>query len=261
MTKRSGVAWAGLVLLLSVSAAAVDYDPVALARVSSFVFVGTIEKPRGSTRSIPQESNTAVVRVDQIIDTTPDLRSLTGKQVTVRLRPDTARTRATLIFFTEPYSFGQTVGVTDNGSFPLRDVESVRRDIKQARQQLSDSALAARLRSAQAVVAAVVLRTAPDEKERGEESEHNPLWSIAFLGVKETMKGERAAEATARFASSRDVMWFGTPKLKPDQEAIFLLQPNTLKEFPTPGPIVVDPLDVQDPSQVDRIKRLLAAAK
>lgn len=240
------------------------YDPVALARGSSFVFVGTIEKLRASTLSIPEESGTAVVRVDRIIDATPDLRSLGGKEVTMRLlRPGDARIETTRIFFTEPYAFGRTVGLTENGSAPPGEVENVERDMAEARQRIRDAALADRLRTAQRVVVARVVGISPapefERNREAEASEHNPEWHVARLDVSQTLKGEHSEQATVRFAASRDVMWFGTPKLEVGQEAIFLLEPNQMKEFPTDGPIVVDPLDVQDLAQRSRVERLLGA--
>jgi len=238
----------------------------ALTRRSSFVFQGTIEKLRASTLSIPTESGTAVVRIDDIIESTPNLRSFRGKQVTVRLlRPEQEREQTTRIFFTEPYSFGRTIGVTENGSLPVSAANGLRETLVKTHQELADDALAERLRLAQSVVVARVVRISPApefEKGRGvEDSEHDPIWRVAVLAVTKTLKNERTTTASVRFAASRDVMWYGTPKLKPEQEGIFLLQRNVMKEFPTDGPIVIDPLDVQDKSQQARIERLLAAQR
>ncbi|HEX8170232.1 MAG TPA: hypothetical protein VF824_06815 [Thermoanaerobaculia bacterium] len=255
-----------LTLLAAWSAAAQPKRPDLLAVVqhSSFVFTGTILKLQASTPSIPRENGTAVVRVDEIIDATPDLRSLQGKEVTVRLlRPNATRAGAQRIFYTEPYSYGRTLGVTEVASEEPRERGATRREVANARQQLRDRALAARIRSAERIVVArvVEVRPAPEMERaaREEASEHNPLWHIARLAVSETLKGERSAEAVVRFAASRDVMWFGTPKLAVGQQVIVLMQPNPIKEFPTRGPIVIDPLDVQELSQRERVGLLLRA--
>lgn len=243
-----------------------DEQLVVLARKSTFVFRGTIETLKASTLSIPTEGRTAVVRVDEILDAPSDLRSLGGKQVTVRLlTPAQEKERTSRIFFTDPYSFGRTLGVTETGSLAGGDSGALRDRLVKARQRIADDALAERLRLALNVVVARVVRVAPaPEYLRGrgiEDSEHNPEWYVAILTVSKSLKGAASPQLEVRFASSRDVMWFGTPKLKPEQEAIFLIQRNVMKEFPTRGPIVIDPLDVQNTSQQARIERLLAAQR
>ena len=154
--RRSGLGWIALVWMTVVAATpARAQQPAsveALAARSSFVFQGTVVQVGASTATIPRGPNTAVVHVDYVLDAAPDMPRLKGNDVTVRLRdPKALKAGAQRIFFTQPYSFGQTAGVDEIGSLPAANRDQVASEIKAARQKAADAALAARLSSAEAV--------------------------------------------------------------------------------------------------------------
>lgn len=55
-------------------------------------------------------------------------------------------------------------------------------------------------------------------------SEHDPVLRKAIIEIKQVLKGKiKAKKIVLSYASSDDVMWYNSPKLKKGQEAIFLL--------------------------------------
>jgi len=54
-------------------------------------------------------------------------------------------------------------------------------------------------------------------------SEHDPSWWVASARVIRSLKGDLKGEIEVRFPNSRDKAWYRVPKLKPDDEGIFLL--------------------------------------
>jgi hypothetical protein len=227
---------------------------------ASFVFRGTVRELHASTPSIPTEERTAIVHVDEVIDASADMPGYNGKDVTVRLlNPEATPKGSQRTFFTEPYSFGHTTGVNEIASQPVQERAALARDIQAARQKLADNAFAKQLASAELVVVATVGEVGQPEGDRKHEleSEHNPLWLPAILRVEKVLKGQPTTTARVFFASSKDVMWVRSPKLKREQQGIFLIRRFELPYFPPPGFVVVDPVDFQDLQQLDRVVRLL----
>lgn len=231
-----------------------------LVSKASFIFRGTVRQLHASTPSIPTEERTAIVHVDEVIDAAADMPGYNGKDVTVRLlNPDATPKGAQRIFFTEPYSFGHTTGVKEIASQPVQERAALLKEIQTARQKVADNAFAKKLASAEMVVVATVAEVGQPQADRRHEleSEHNPLWQPASLRVEKALKGQPPAALTVFFASSNDAMWVRSPKLKRGEQGIFLLRRFELPYFPPPGLVVVDPVDVQDLKQLDRVVRLL----
>jgi hypothetical protein len=259
----------GLLLLVLIAtpycAQAQTPSLVEWVRQSSLIFEGTVKEVGGSTPTVPTQKNTIIVKVDRVLEALPPYGNVTGKDVTVRLRPGSSvRPQEKATFFTQVYSAGTSLGVDEVGRIPIEDVKAVQDRIKSARQILADEALTRRLASAQSVVAAVVTEVSPTEEAKEHKSEHDPLWWRATLRVESVEKGTAANGAVfVNFAKSDDVMWERSPKLKPGDRAIFLLQPGPERkaEFRVPGPYATDPLDELPVKELERVRRLLKAGR
>ena len=260
---RPPATWMLTLTLLAAPLFSQTQQPPTLAELvskASFIFRGTVRELHASTPSIPTEQRTAIVHIDEVIDAAADMPNYNGKDVTVRLlNPEATPKGSQRIFFTEPYSFGHTTGVNEIGSQPAKERAVLARDIQAARQRLADATFAKQLASAETVVVATVVEVgeADSDRRRELESEHNPLWRPAILSVEKALKGQPTTKLTVFFASSNDAMWVRSPKLKRGEKAIFIVRRFDLPYFPPPGPVVIDPADVQDLKQFDRVVRLL----
>jgi hypothetical protein len=226
---------------------------------SGFIFQGTVKAIGAATPTVTREPNTAVVVVDRVLEALPPVGNIKGKEVTVRLK-DATRVRAgqSATFFTYVYSAGTSLGLDEVGILPSERADGLTNEIPAARQALADSRLAARLASAQLVIVGVVGDARPIEGVREPASEHDPLWRSTPLRVESTLKGNPGTEpVSVNIATSDDHAWDRAPKPKPGAAGIFLLQPDTAKRFHVPGLFLVDPLDVLDRNQLDRVRRLL----
>jgi hypothetical protein len=234
---------------------------------SSYIFVGTVQKINASTMlMVPASDRTVVVRVEDVIYTPKTFTNLAGKDVTVQLsEPNSVAAGQRLAFFTNGGLFGDSVALVEVGHRDAaKDSQELRRQIAQAQQDKDDNALQRRIASAALVVSGRVLKTGtPKFSERQPLTEHDPQFLEAEIGVDAIEKGQLSARTVSvLFASSLDVMWFSSPKLKEGQEGIFLLHKDTVK---WPGIkdryLAVDPLDFQPKDQLERIRRLAKVAR
>jgi hypothetical protein len=245
-----------------------------IVRRSGFIFAGTVKTLGAATPSIVPAPNSAVVTVDRVLETQPPAGNPTGHDVTVRLRdPQASHPGDRAVFFTYVQTAGATLELVEVASLPADQLDATERRIREARQALADQALAARLASAELVVVGVFGQAVPTPEARRPASEHDPLWWRAPIRVESVEKGQapatpRAGAATPRaaaptvyvhIATNYDFLWALAPKPKAGQEGIYLLQPDREKKFRVAGLFLLDPLDALPKSELERVRRLLAA--
>lgn len=238
-------------------------------RNSGFIFLGTVRAVGKSTPTVPAEPRTAVVMVDQILESPEAIGNVKGREVTVRFRePGKVRPGDSIIFFTHVYSAGTSLGLDEAGWLPAGEVQGAaafRERIGEARRELADEALANRLSSAVLVVLATAGQPRPTEEAlKPPISEHDPLWWASPLKVETVLKGQPENQPVlANFPSSIDILWERSPRLKGGERGIFLLQPlrESDKRYFTPGLFLVDELDFQSPDQLERVRKLLAGLR
>lgn len=89
-------------------------------------------------------------------------------------------------------------------------------------------------------------------------SEHDPVWREAILKVGSLEKGRPGSPTvTFLFASSRDVQWAGAPKAREGQEAIWLLRREQKPGLLGRDLVILEPLDVLPPGELERVRRLI----
>ena len=125
----------------------------------------------------------------------------------------------------------------------------------------TDSALTDRLRRAVLVVKGRVVNIHPLDRARSEPiSEHSPDWWQATVKVAAVYKGESKDKViTVLFPNSRDIAWYKSPKFKPGEVGIFVLETQPAGQYGIQGFTVLDPLDFRPLSEQDRVRRILRA--
>jgi len=148
-----------------------------------------------------------------------------GKRATVILsRPNAVRPGQELLFFGNVRFVGATMTIADLGERPVEPGNSSNPGgLDRAGQGPTDRAILDRLAAADLVFRGSVVEIRPVESRRAT-SEHDPEWQIATVRVIAPLRGGDSGQVvTVAFPASQDVAWFNSPKLKPGQEALFLV--------------------------------------
>lgn len=203
-------------------------DPTDLAGKASFVFRGTVQQVNASTLpEVGDKTQTAIVRVDQTIQSPQVLSHYTGKDITVQVaEPVTAGQQA--VFFTNAWLFGnsgvavrslghvapgpETTAMHPAGSDPVTNLEN--RDAQ------------AHFDAAVMVVSGTVtsVRTVPEAQPDRAPREHDADWREATIEVSAAHKGGVGEkEVLVRFPASHDRLWHKVPKLKAGDRGQFVL--------------------------------------
>jgi hypothetical protein len=238
-----------------------------LLQQSQFVISGTVEELGAATMpSVPVSPNTAVVRIDEVLHAPPVLTSRhAGTRITVYLnQPESIKVGAHAIFFAKSWMYGQSLAVVEVARMEDGKADDARKQIAAAESNIADRKLADRMAKAELVLLGRITGTHPldNEKLRMPGSEHTPHWWQATIQAEAVLKGKLPENPVSIvFPNSLDEMWIDSPKFKPRQEAIVILQRNQQeKGWPIMrilGLTALDPLDVQPPEQRDRIQKLL----
>ncbi|HSS52383.1 MAG TPA: hypothetical protein VLX28_25855 [Thermoanaerobaculia bacterium] len=268
LSLRLSPAVLGLLLLLPVGAArAQQLDLAALKRQSQLVFIGTVEKVGAAIEAnLPVDERTAIVRVDRVLRSTDQFRFLNGREVTVQLRPEQPAAQGdTAVFFTRSWLFGKSLAVVEVGRGEAKEVAELTRKMKEVDTKEDDEKLGGRTAKAELIVLGTVIRVRPAPEERGPITEHGPDWWEATIAVDSVEKGHLPAELRVLFANSTDEMWIDSPKLRQGMRAIFLLrrdqQEKGMPALRRPGWTALDPLDVQPPGRIARLRSLIKASR
>jgi hypothetical protein len=197
--------------------------------------------------TVPEDSRTAVVRVDAIVRAPEILRNYVGQEITVRLAPkERVKARQQAIFHTNGWLYGKSLAVQSLGhdavpkaaaaaaAAPMPDPTSLHRS-----NQIAERATQADLVVSGKVIAmgtpepppptnsAAALAMAPTRTASLPEpiSEHAPFWTEAVVDVDQVYKGQKKLKrVTIRFPASTDVRWYHAPKFQVGQAGVFLLQ-------------------------------------
>ena len=222
-----------------------------LADDSTLIFVGTATGLTG-------DQNAAAVSVDRIVQSTDFFRLNPPKQVFVVTKRPLAKGEQRL-FFTRGSTLGASVIVEELARFDDGDVEDLLPTNQKGNDRVSDAALIARLRQVEIVVTARVAAVRALRQRRPLRiTEHDPQWREAVLEITDTLKGTPAQRLVVLFATSMDVMWYRSPRLKEGQTGIFLLTVAPAGLTTTRQYAVVDPLDVLPLTDLDRLRTLLS---
>lgn len=235
-------------------------DSVAkLARESRFIFSGTVERASASSLSlIPSGTASSVVRIDHIHQAAPALRNQTGQEATVLHSGDAdwAVDGNHRIFFTNPVLYGETMGVREVGTVePTKDIEDIHEMVARVMEESRMEVLVQHLLTADAVFHGRVVGThSVSEATAATASEHEPDWWVAEIEVARAVKGKHRGKVRVRYPNSRDVRWYGVPKPRKGEEAVFVVHEDGLKL----GEAVLAILHPEDvlPGDADEARRI-----
>lgn len=236
-------------------------DPQELLEQAAFIFRGSVQRLNATTVSlVDPDERTAVVRIDQILRAPSALRAQVGSELTIQLRePGGVRPGQQTVFFTSGWLYGETLAVTEVGHFddlPQRlseeiDAEGPDRVRIRLRERVATSDLI--------VLGAIVelRQSRRARRRRAPESEHDPIWWEARIGIEAILKGQHGDETiTFLFPASRDVMWYRSPKPEPHQDGIWLLHRGEAPLVDEAAYTALDPLDFQPRDQREQIASL-----
>ncbi len=188
-----------------------------------------------SLSALTADSSTSVVRVERVHRSTSALRQQLGQEVTVRsgVLVDHLGSRLSTSFFSRTrFSLVKTVAVREHGFLEEpADRETLDALFVALGEEIEIAEMLRHGVDADVIVFGLVTRThATPEASGVPASEHDPLWWIAELDVREVLKGDvDDDELRVRFPSSRDVRWYRVPKPVKGDEAVFLLHRDGLE--------------------------------
>jgi hypothetical protein len=229
-----------------------------LARRAGFVFAGEVVRTGATTMELIEPTKeTAVVRVERVLQAPDDLGAEQGSEVTVRLQSP-ARKGQRAVFFTVGWISGDGLAVQEVGRQAAGDPESMEKQMEDVRRKDELAALRRRVKEAHAVVMGNVADIRPiGRKEEPPSSEHDPLWRMAVIVVESGEKGDvkEGQRIQVAYASSDDVMWFRAPKPQQGDKAVFLLHRADHPELKADLLAIVEPLDMQPVERLEEIRR------
>jgi hypothetical protein len=229
---------------------------------SDLVFQGNVLKLNTSTVDLPDASDLGLVRVTDIIEGDALLRNYLQQPITVRFRDiKVVKPGQTAIFFARYWISGRGLAVQEVGMKPSdnpTDLGRQKEDIRRDRAKLDEDSLRDKLRAADHVVVGRVLSIKRLPENPKIESEHDPMWMEAEIGVDEGLKGsfKRGDRVKVTFAASNDIMWVKAPRLTRGQSAIFVLTRKT-EAVDVPNFVLLDRDQVLDVKRRDEIRKLL----
>jgi hypothetical protein len=235
-----------------------------LARRSTFIFSGTVERTAAATlATVPVDDATAVVRVDRVFRAPEILGDQTDRRITVQLLKMDVKEGTRALFFANGWLYGDGIAVTEVGRTSLDDSDELGKQVKRAELRAEERELLERIAKASLVVVGRVGRIVPQRKREGSgDSEHEPHWFVADLEVESVEKGRhaRAKPAPLAFPASDDVQWYWRPKPQPGQDGIWILHREPFPGLPKAAFTALDPRDFQPRDQLEHVRRLIARA-
>ena len=228
---------------------------------SNFIFLGTVVKMDTSNIQAHAVGRTAILKVNQVIDAPKPYFKMKDMEVTLQFAADTPHAAGDKqVFYTTAWYFGETLGLREiDNSLPKKFTSKLSAQIQKARSEVSDRILYARLDNATVVVKGTVLQANLDTANYlFSSSEHDPALRRAIIKVEENLKGDQSGTLdSVYYPTGNDIMWTYAPKITQGMDAIFVLRPSYSFSSGLGGYILLNTLDVQSSSNVNKIKQLL----
>jgi hypothetical protein len=240
----------------------------ALVSNSRFIFRGTIARLRAGTMpAVPISDNTAIVRVDEVLQAPSMFADQNGRDITVQLADGSRRNREgqQAVFFTNGWLYGDSIAVVEVGRLPPKQGGArLRQQIADANRHIAEQALMDRIDPTALIVAGRVVesRPAPEQERRGPITEHDPDWWEAIIQVESVEKGSYPETfLPILFPNSTDEMWIDAPKFRQGDEGVWLLrQDQQEKGWPTTrrsGYTALNPRDFQPTHRLEQLRALI----
>ena len=236
---------------------------ISLVERANFIFKGTIVKWDASNIEARYQGKSAIVRIDEVIYAVKAYQGSKNREITVFLADDTAlqTSAGSLTFYTVGWYFGNGLGVKEiKNPFRLVNNSKLKDVVVRAQRMIVERYLDLQLKRASVVVEGIVVKTNLDSLPNlNMRSEHNPYLKAAQIDIVKFHKGSlNTNKIIVYYASSTDLAWINSPKLKKNQRGIFLLQKDQASAILNKNKYsVLDFRDVQPTSQLSTINKLL----
>jgi hypothetical protein len=235
-----------------------------LTQESGFVFEGEVQKLGASSATgYPASAETAIVKVTQIVKTTPSLEGYSGQEVTVHLQaPVSLKEGQRAVFFTHGTHYGDGLVVAELGHHAQGAGEMAA--------ELNPALEATRLhdltqRTAQAELVITGVASAPKRHAHPaidgtwhRVSEHAADWHVTTVTVESVEKGDHKEKTKdVYFAASTDIAWYRSPKIKEGDRGVWLLHHRDHRGHAVPGLAVTHPLDFRPAEEAELVRSLV----
>jgi len=231
-----------------------------LTRSSHIIFLGRVVKLQtANVEVLKAGENTAVVRVEELLDAPAGVAGLNGQDVTVEmLRPQGMKTEQRAVFFTNGVLFGQHLAVKEIGQLPVpADRRQLKAQIAAVRAKVAEETLQARVASSVLVISGKVLSVKAIERV-GPYSEHEGDWAVAVLQIEAVQKGSAEGKTVdVYFPQSTDERWLLSPKFYVGQQGVWLLHREGKFGLPETALTALSPLDFQPLTEQEKVRRLM----
>ena len=171
------------------------------------------------------------MKLPKKFDAPENLKESGDQQITVRFTDITKMKEGEeRLFFTEPYSYCESLGVDEKGSYTKGEQlydksKRLSQFIDQAKNNQSDSQLISNLKIAPLVVAGKVVQINKLRGEVKELTEHDPQWTEVEIDVSDVLKGKvDGNRIKVIYSGSNDVMFYRSPKFNMGDEGIFIIE-------------------------------------
>jgi hypothetical protein len=236
------------------------------AAESQFVFKGTVEKVNASTMpTVRASEQTAIVRVDDVLQAPPVMAAFTGSSITVQVGPDQRLAEGQrAVFFTNGWQYGRDLAVTAVSVRPAgaEDMAESPTAPDDAVARFADREVRERVAGADLIVVGRVASVRPRPESPAEPrvlTEHEPQWHEADVQVESVEKGGPPdTTVTVDFPRSTDVAWYQAPKFSEGDEGVWLLRHKEAE----PTRVVytaLHPLDFHPKDALPMIRRHVAS--
>ncbi|MDQ6904899.1 MAG: hypothetical protein M3139_18050 [Bacteroidota bacterium] len=260
---------------------------------AAFVFTGKVIKIAAALMENVVTKNTLIVEVQHIIKVPAMFASITGQQVTVRLKKlPKLKKNAVITVFANGWIFGETIAVDAVSFSEETSKTTMAASINTTMTATSDADLKDRIDSAEIGVVGKVTKvqkasvpdmplslTATKSKAKSKKddplttkiSEHDPNWHQATIKVDEVLKGPKSKkDVKVLFPKSDDVRWYKVAKFDVGQQGVWLLQkgndqdvkgipPKLLEALPGTGDdfTALHAKDFLPLNELDKVKSLI----
>ncbi|WP_344097698.1 hypothetical protein [Microbacterium deminutum] len=190
------------------------------------VFIGTVlQTASSSVAEVEPAADTVVVRVDQVVSGAPAFHDHLGEPITVALPEGVEVAEGDVhVFGAIAWIFGTGLAVRATS---VGDAAALAAALDADDHRSVDARTQARIANAELVISGIVRQVSHVPNADGRPiSEHDPLWQDAVVDVHGQLghgAGDAPEKVIVRFASSRDIRWYQSPKFSVGDRGVFIL--------------------------------------
>jgi hypothetical protein len=224
---------------------------------STYVFKATVTQLNASNEpSIRSAAGLIVAHVEEAFRASPTVGvdGLRGRDVTIRLAGEAPELGEKVLVFANEWLYGVQIALREVAHH--KATAQAEEAVEEVVERLPVRRLEARLDGAVLVidgeVEGVEASPVPDGFALS-----SPQYKLATVRVVSSLKGKGGDRVNVLFPTNPAPPWRTAPRLKPHQQAVFILRHEARLKGPRQLFTALDPLDVQPRDAIGKIKSLL----